>query len=118
MRFTIKKGLDLPITGGPEQIIEDGNKVNSVVNLGGGRPLSMNYLLEIVGSLTGKKVSFERYDTNLNDARKTMSDPSYIQKLISSKPSTKLEDGISMTIDWASRNEISVNLDKWVKSVK
>ena len=91
---------------------------SDVVNLGGGRPLSMNYLLEIVGSLTGKKVSFERYDTNLNDARKTMSDPSYIQKLISSKPSTKLEDGISMTIDWASRKEISSNLDKWVKSVK
>jgi UDP-glucuronate 4-epimerase len=91
---------------------------SDVVNLGGGRPLSMNYLLEIVGSLTGKKVSFERYDTNLNDARKTMSDPSYIQKLISSKPSTKLEDGISMTIDWASRKEIASNLDKWVKSVK
>ena len=91
---------------------------SDVVNLGGGRPLSMNYLLEIVGSLTGKKVSFERYDTNLNDARKTMSDASYIQKLIGSKPSTKLEDGISMTIDWASRNEISLNLDKWVKSVK
>ena len=91
---------------------------SDVVNLGGGRPLSMNYLLEIVGSLTGKKVSFERYDTNLNDARKTMSDPSYIQKLISSKPSTKLEDGISMTIHWASRKEISSNLDKWVKSVK
>ena len=91
---------------------------SDVVNLGGGRPLSMNYLLEIVGSLTGKKVSFERYDTNLNDARKTMSDPSYIQKLISSKPSTKLEDGISMTIDWASRKEISSYLDKWVKSVK
>jgi UDP-glucuronate 4-epimerase len=91
---------------------------SDVVNLGGGRPLSMNYLLEIVGSLTGKKVSFERFETNLNDARKTMSDASYIQKLIGSKPSTKLEDGISMTIDWASRKEISLNLDKWVKSVK
>jgi len=91
---------------------------SDVVNLGGGRPLSMNYLLEIVGSLTGKEVSFERFETNLNDARKTMSNASYIQKLIGSKPSTKLEDGISMTIDWASRKEISLNLDKWVKSVK
>jgi UDP-glucuronate 4-epimerase len=98
----------------------DGRKpgFSDVVNLGGGRPLSMNYLLEIVGSLTGKKVSFERYDTNLNDARKTMSDASYIQKLIGSKPNTKLEDGIALTIEWASRNEISLNLDKWVKSVK
>jgi UDP-glucuronate 4-epimerase len=91
---------------------------SDVVNLGGGRPLSMNYLMEVVSSLTGKKVSFERFETNLNDARKTMSDASYIQNLIGSKPSTKLEDGISRTIEWASRNEISVNLDKWVKSVK
>jgi UDP-glucuronate 4-epimerase len=91
---------------------------SDVVNLGGGRPLSMNYLMEVVSSLTGKKVSFERFETNLNDARKTMSDASYIQNLIGSKPSTKLEDGISKTIEWASRNEISVNLDKWVKSVK
>ena len=91
---------------------------SDVVNLGGGRPLSMNYLMEVVGSLTGKKVSFERFETNLNDARKTMSEASYIQNLIGSKPSTKLEDGISKTIEWASRNEISANLDKWVKSVK
>jgi UDP-glucuronate 4-epimerase len=91
---------------------------SDVVNLGGGRPLSMNYLMEVVGSLTGKKVSFERFETNLNDARKTMSDASYIQNLIGSKPSTKLEDGISKTIEWASSKKISVNLDKWVKSVR
>ena len=91
---------------------------SDVVNLGGGRPLSMNYLMEVVGSFTGKKVSFERFETNLNDARKTMSDASYIQNLIGSKPSTKLEDGISKTIEWASSKKISVNLDKWVKSVR
>ncbi len=34
MQFIIKKGLDLPITGGPKQIIEDGTKVNSVAILG------------------------------------------------------------------------------------
>ncbi len=34
MQFTIKKGLDLPITGGPEQKIGAGNKVKSVAVLG------------------------------------------------------------------------------------
>ena len=34
MQFIIKKGLDLPITGEPEQVIEDGNKVSSVAILG------------------------------------------------------------------------------------
>ena len=35
MQFTIKKGLDLPITGGPEQKITEGNSVQSVALLGG-----------------------------------------------------------------------------------
>ena len=35
MQFTIKKGLDLPITGKPEQNISDGNSVKSVALLGG-----------------------------------------------------------------------------------
>ncbi|MGR9053933.1 MAG: NADH:ubiquinone reductase (Na(+)-transporting) subunit A, partial [Gammaproteobacteria bacterium] len=34
MQFKIKKGLDLPITGGPEQKIEDGKKVKTVAVLG------------------------------------------------------------------------------------
>lgn len=34
MQFTIKKGLDLPITGEPKQVIENGNPVNSVAILG------------------------------------------------------------------------------------
>lgn len=34
MQFTIKKGLDLPITGGPKQAIEDGNQVTMVAVLG------------------------------------------------------------------------------------
>ena len=35
MQFTIKKGLDVPITGRPEQKITDGNSVKSVAILGG-----------------------------------------------------------------------------------
>jgi Na+-transporting NADH:ubiquinone oxidoreductase subunit A len=34
MQFTIKKGLDLPITGGPKQVIEKGNDVKTVAVLG------------------------------------------------------------------------------------
>ncbi|RIZ64791.1 MAG: Na(+)-translocating NADH-quinone reductase subunit A [Methylococcales bacterium] len=34
MQFIIKEGLELPITGGPKQIIEDGNSVSSVAILG------------------------------------------------------------------------------------
>ena len=90
---------------------------SDVVNLGGGRPLSMNYLLETVSSLSKNVVKFNRFNSNANDAKKTMSDSKYIESLIGTKPSTKLEDGIVKTIEWALRKDISSNLNKWVKSV-
>jgi UDP-glucuronate 4-epimerase len=91
---------------------------SDVVNLGGGRPLSMNYLLQTISSISKNEVKFNRLNSNSNDAKKTMSDSKYIVSLIGSKPNTKLEDGIAKTIDWAIREDISLNLNNWVKSVK
>jgi UDP-glucuronate 4-epimerase len=91
---------------------------SDVVNLGGGRPLSMNYLLETVSSISKNEVKFNRLNSNSNDAKKTMSDSKYIESLIASKPNTKLEDGIAKTIEWAMRKDISPNLNNWVKSVQ
>jgi UDP-glucuronate 4-epimerase len=90
---------------------------SDVVNLGGGRPLSMHYLLQTVNSISKKEVKFNRLNSDINDAKKTMSDSKYIESLIGSKPSTKLEDGIAKTIEWAMRKDISYNLNNWVKSV-
>ena len=90
---------------------------SDVVNLGGGRPLSMNYLLQTVSSISKNEVKFNRLNSNINDAKKTMSDSKYIESLIGSKPNTKLEDGIAKTIEWAMRDDISSNLNNWVKSV-
>jgi len=91
---------------------------SDVVNLGGGRPLSMNYLLQTVNQISKKEVRFNRKNSNANDAIKTMSDSKYIQSLIGSKPSIKLEDGIEKTIRWAMREDIAPNLNNWVNSVK
>jgi len=91
---------------------------SDVVNLGGGRPLSMNYLLQTVSSISKTEVKFNRLNSNSNDAKKTMSDSKYIESLIGSKPNTKLEDGIAKTIEWAMREDISSNLNNWVKSVQ
>ena len=91
---------------------------SDVVNLGGGRPLSMKYLLQTVSSISKNEVKFNRLNSNSNDAKKTMSDSKYIESLIGSKPSTKLEDGIAKTIEWAICEDISSNLNNWVKSVQ
>jgi len=91
---------------------------SDVVNLGGGRPLSMNYLLENINKISKAEVKFNRQSSNSNDARKTMSDSKYIQSLIGSKPETKLEDGIDKTYQWALQSEISTQQNNWVKSVQ
>jgi UDP-glucuronate 4-epimerase len=91
---------------------------SDVVNLGGGRPLSMNYLLENINKISKAEVEFNRQSSNSNDAKKTMSDSKYIQSLIGSKPETKLEDGINKTYQWALQSEISTQLNNWVKSVQ
>jgi len=91
---------------------------SDVVNLGGGRPLSMNYLIENINKISKAEVKFNRQSSNSNDAKKTMSDSKYIQSLIGSKPETKLEDGINKTYQWALQPEISTQLNNWVKSVQ
>jgi UDP-glucuronate 4-epimerase len=91
---------------------------SDVVNLGGGRPLSMNYLLDNINKISKAEVKFNRQSSNSNDAKKTMSDSIYIQSLIGSKPETKLEDGIDKTYQWALQSEISAQLNNWVKSVQ
>ena len=90
---------------------------SDVVNLGGGKPLSMNYLLESINKISKAEVKFNRQSGNSNDAKKTMLDSSYIQSLIGSKPETKLEDGINKTYQWALQSDISSQLNNWVKSV-
>ena len=91
---------------------------SDVVNLGGGRPLSMNYLFESIKKISKAEVKFNRQSGNSNDAKKTMSDSNYIQSLIGSKPETKLEDGIDKTYQWALQSDISAQLNNWVKSVQ
>jgi len=48
------------------------------------------------------------------DVLGTMSDSTYIQCLIDSKPRTKLETGIKKTILRAKRTNIAFHLNKWV----
>lgn len=91
---------------------------SDVVNLGGGRPLSMNYLLENINKISKAEVKFNRQSSNSNDAKKTMSDSKYIQSLIGSKPETKLEDGINKTYQWIIQTDIADQLTNWVRSVQ
>ena len=91
---------------------------SDIVNLGGGRPLLMNYLLKTVEKLSSKEVVYTRQSGNQNDAKKTKSDSSYIQSLIDSKPSIKLGEGLAKTIECGTQPKVAMHLTNWVNSVK
>jgi UDP-glucuronate 4-epimerase len=90
---------------------------SDIVNIGGGRPLSINYLLEQIQYISGKKIKLERLKSDVNDVNRTVADATYIESLIGTKPSISLEIGLTKTIKWAEQKDISSNLNLWVKSV-
>jgi UDP-glucuronate 4-epimerase len=90
---------------------------SDIVNIGGGKPNSMNYLIQMINRVSNSNVTFNRKTEHKNDVKKTIADTRYIQSLIKSKPSTDLETGILETIKWASNSEINPLIESWVDSV-
>jgi UDP-glucuronate 4-epimerase len=93
------------------------NGWHDVVNIGGGNPLSINYLINQISTQLGQKLDYVQSTSNSNDAKKTMADPSYLQSLIGVKPEVKLDTGIAEVIEWCQKSDIKSQLDSWINSV-
>lgn len=89
---------------------------SDVVNVGGGHPVSINKLIEVVEKISNKRLVFEKYDRNLTDVSKTMADASKLFRLTGYRPKTEIETGILETFKWASKKNTLVNLQKWIES--
>ena len=91
---------------------------HDIVNLGGQRPLSMNYLISQIEKLFGSKLPYSRTESNSNDSLETAADNSYLQSLVPDLEFTKLEDGISIFANWMIDPEISSEVASWINSSK
>ena len=89
---------------------------SDVVNVGGGHPVSINKLIEVIEKISSKQLVFEKYDRNLTDVSKTMADASKLLRLTGYIPKTEIETGILETFKWASRKNTLVSLQKWIES--
>lgn len=89
---------------------------SDIVNVGGGHPVSINKLIEVVEKISNKQLVFEKYDRNLTDVSKTMADASKLFRLTGYRPKTEIETGILETFKWASKKNTLVNLQKWIES--
>jgi UDP-glucose 4-epimerase len=70
------------------------------VNVGSGRRLSVNQLLDVLRDLTGSDLEAVYEDTAVGDARDTWAAIDGARELIGYAPSTKLEEGIERFLDW------------------
>ncbi len=89
-----------------------------LVNVGGGNPVSVNELTMLISELTGKKPRIIQSDAIPSDAGLTFAGNLYLESLIGKVPTTRLEEGLPQTIEWAIRPENINNLKNWIESVK
>lgn len=90
---------------------------SDVVNVGGGKPISISRCLAIIEELIGCDVPFYRLSADHRDVDSTNADFTYLKSLIGSSPTTSANCGFSKFITWAKNPEIAESLTAWTKSV-
>lgn len=86
------------------------------VNIGGGKPVSMNHLIEIIEKQTAKKINIKTRPVNNADVRITKANDVLLKTLTNTETFTALDRGIQTTLEWASAENIKRELPHWIRS--
>lgn len=89
---------------------------SDIVNIGGGRPHSLNDLIDVISKQIGLAPLILESASNPNDVRSTCADVSKLKELTKGTPAIDLESGMKETIAWAQRAEIKEHLGEWINS--
>lgn len=73
------------------------------MNVGGGRKISLNGLITIIGELTNSESTIRYSDKQKGDAEHTLANNSLAGRLIRYKPGVSVEEGIGRYVAWYSR---------------
>ena len=99
-----------------ENLSKSETKVDDIVNIGGQRPLSMNYLIHQVQQISGRKLDISIKQSNPSDSQKTVADNSYLKLLIGETSFTPLEVGLENFYSWMKSPGVFEHVENWVKS--
>ena len=91
-------------------------KFNDIVNIGGSRPLEMNYLIDLISKRGSHPIDFFRGEESKLDSRMTMADNSYLKSILGELKFTDLEEGIENLMKWAGQENIKPSLTNWIQS--
>ena len=80
---------------------ESTDAVGKVINVANGRQVTLNELLEIMKTVTGKSTAAARYEPlRVGDVRHSLADISLARSLLGYEPRIGLEEGLRLTFDW------------------
>lgn len=91
---------------------------SDVVNIGGGKPISINECLEIIEEIIGASIPYQRKEADPRDVELTHADFSYLQELTGNFPKISARIGFTNFVSWATRPDIQSRLAQWVDSVQ
>ena len=114
--FTYISDINQQISGLHKELQSHEKGFSDIVNIGGGNPHSLNDLIESVNSELSSDILVLTSTVNPNDTLYTCADVSLQNSLTGFVPKVSLSEGIKETIEWASSSEISLNMNRWVKS--
>ena len=75
-----------------------------VLNIGSGRRVTINYMLDTLKNLLNSDITSEYVDPVKGDARDTLANIDKAEKLIGYEPKTSLEEGLRKFITWYKKN--------------
>ena len=83
-----------------------------VINLGGDKSYSLNYMIELIEKYLGKKSRKTFKPFHKADMMATSADISKARRILNWEPRVSFEEGIKRTVDWHMKNR------SWLKDVK
>ncbi len=75
------------------------------INVGGGRRVSLNEVLDLVGQVTGRRLRIRRLPARPGDARHTGADGTRAEALLGYRPQVDLAAGLAAQADWIADRE-------------
>ena len=75
-----------------------------IINIGGGSPVTLNSLVEILEKTLGKKAQINYLPMQAGDVKKTVSDISKARDLLNYEPKVSFGDGIQKFVEWELAN--------------
>jgi len=74
-----------------------------VYNIGGGSRVTLNHVLELIGKVTGKKVTIQREPDQKGDMRHTYADTAAARRDLAFNPKVSLENGLDQQYRWLTK---------------